>query len=638
MGDASVTADLAAISAKYAEENAKRLREDGLDQYEELTSAASERLRNLGHDLWADHKALNAQTPCLRDGDDVKVLILGAGYGGILYAIRLIEQGFSASDIRLVDVAGGYGGTWWWNRFPGLTCDTEGYIYMPLLEETGYMPKHRYSGGPELLRYANLLVKKWDLEDKGLFRATVKSYDWDDEAKRWIVAIEEDRGPSEESVKMKVKAQFTVLANGVLNHPKVPKNFESFAGPITHTARWDYSVSGGTHDEPNLEKFKGKRVGVVGTGATAVQVIPEVAKWAKELYVFQRTPSSVEEKPQKETDPEEWKVLTAEKGWHRRRAENMDAVMSGEPGVVDTVKDGWTAATTFRALCGGYHEKPITMEDIPNHIGALLAEDSVRTERLRLRVEETVKDKKTAEALKAWYPTWCKRPTFHNDYLPTFNLPHVHLIDTDGKGAERATEAGIVANGQEYPLDVLILSTGFRPPTAHMAEPSSTSNMSIRGRNGLLMSEKWDKQGPTTYHGVLTHDFPNMFLTGPLQVGASSTFSRVQDILAEHSSYIIAEAFRRAGDGQDKVVVEVTAEGEEVWAGVIMSRVMYFAGAGICGPSINNSEGQLGRDTSPEGQMKSARGAPFGLGLNAYVKTLEAWRAEGSMAHVDVTW
>ncbi|KAF3351348.1 Nitrogen assimilation transcription factor nirA [Verticillium dahliae VDG2] len=523
--------DFAAVQARYAQEKAKRLHPEGVEQYVELTNSG--RLQSLASDPWVDHDALNAEPPSLRNGDDIKVLILGAGYGGLLYAIHFIQQGISPSDIRLVDAAGGFGGTWYWNRFPGLQCDTEGYTYMPLLEETGYVPKHRFSYGPELLDYAGVLADKWDLRDKGVFRSTVRSYDWDADAVRWITKIRQGRGPGQADVEMKVRAQFVVVANGVLNHPKVPRTLQGFEGPATHTARFDYGITGGTPRDQQLTKLRGKRVGIVGTGATAVQVIPELAKYAGELYVFQRTPSGVTPKHQRETRAEDWKAMTAgEPGWQKRRIETYCAVMAGEPGVEDTIRDGWTQAKTYRALIGGAHDAPLAMEDVPAHIGALLALDAPRTDAIR---------------------------------------------------------------------------------------------------------RHWEAQGPSTLHGVLTNGFPNLFLSGPMQTGASANFSHVQNVLAEHCGYILGEAVRRAaarGLAADRVVVEATVEAEEAWAGRLMQRAAWFAGAGICAPNINNNEGSLGAD--PASHMKIARGAPYALGMNAYAREIRSWREEGTMKGVDV--
>ncbi|GKT89219.1 flavin-binding monooxygenase-like family protein [Colletotrichum tofieldiae] len=343
--------DFLALNKKYTEEKEKRQRSDGNAQYIEIESDAQ--FSKLAEDPWVDHEKLNAQPSNLKDGDEVKVIVLGAGYGGLLFAIRFIQAGFRAEDIRLVDTAGGFGGTWYWNRYPGLMCDIESYTYMPLLEETGYVPKHRYSYGNELLAHANRMAETWGLTDKGVFRSQIKSYEWDEDAKRWLVVIEQGRGPNEAPVTMTVRSQFVVLANGVLNHPKVAKNLEAFEGGMFHTARWNYDVTGGNPDDlenAQLTGLEGKRVGIIGTGATAIQLVPQLAKWAKELYVFQRTPSSVDERGQRPTDPEEWKKIANGRGWQKRRVENFNVFVAGGEAEDNLVADGWTGLKAYKAL------------------------------------------------------------------------------------------------------------------------------------------------------------------------------------------------------------------------------------------------------------------------------------------------
>ncbi len=297
------------LSHKYSAEAAKRLRTDGLNQFVRLKESESERFRALAEDPWADHAALNAREQ-VKDGAKSKFLILGAGYGGLLFAVHLIKAGLASGpeDIRFVDAAGGFGGTWWWNRYPGLHCDIESYAYMPLLEETGYMPTSKYVTGPELLEHADRIATQWKLHDKALFRSQVKTTRWDDTAQVWTVELTEGRGSEAQSRELKLQAQYVYLASGILTNPHLPKipGLESFSGPLFHTARWDYKVTGGSPEDASLTGLAGKRVGILGTGATAIQVVPQLAKFAKELYVFQRTPSAVSWRGQRPTDPEEW--------------------------------------------------------------------------------------------------------------------------------------------------------------------------------------------------------------------------------------------------------------------------------------------------------------------------------------------
>jgi cation diffusion facilitator CzcD-associated flavoprotein CzcO len=616
--------DFAALNQRYAAEKDKRIRPDGNAQYIDIET--DDKWKSLAKDPWANPIELASRPPVLKSGDEVKIIILGAGYGGLLYAVRFIQAGFKPSNIRIVDTAGGFGGTWYWNRYPGLMCDVESYVYMPLLEETGYMPKHKYSYGPELRAYAELIAEKWDLTDKAVFCTEVRSYEWEESSKRWVVKLEQQRGG--DMVDMTVRSQFVVIANGVLNHPKIPKGLENFGAHVFHTARWDYGPTGGSPENPTLTGLEGKRVGLIGTGATSIQLVPQLAKWAKELYVFQRTPSSVGERGQRETTPEEWKKIANGPGWQLRRSENFMAWLSGETPDENMVNDEWSKMKGYCALVGGPHDKPLTMEDIPGHIGKYMALDYEHSEGTRQRVDVIVKDEKTAASLKAWYPSWCKRPTFHDDYLPSFNLPNVHLVDTDGKGIDRSSKSGIIAAGKEYPLDVLILSTGYRSPAAELMEPGAASNMTIVGRDSVPLAEKWNTKGPSTLHGITTNGFPNLFLAGPAQTGASANFVYVQDVLSQHSAYLAAEAIKQSLD-PERATVEPTVEAEEGWSMQIMMRAAWFATIGVCTPSYINQEGQMQMDQAET--MKLMRGSPYSLGMNAYTYVLREWRADGKM-------
>ncbi|PNY25869.1 Pentalenolactone D synthase [Tolypocladium capitatum] len=629
--------DLALLTKKYDEEKERRVRADGSAQYVELGLSQSSRLSKLADDPWVDHEALNAQPPNLEDGDDVRFLITGAGYGALLVAVRLVEAGFQPDEIRIIDAAGGFGGTWYWNRYPGLMCDVESYIYMPLLEETGYMPKHRFSYGPEIRQHAENIARKWNLSDKAVFRTQLRSCEWHDAARRWKVALTQGRGPGEKAIDMTVTAQFVILANGILNHPKAPKipGIEDFEGSMMHTGRWDYGVTGGSPEDWALTGLKGQRVGIIGTGATAVQCLPHLAKWADQVYVFQRTASAVDERGQRETDPEEWRQMTSNKGWWRARNENWTGIVSGYPTKENMVNDGWSSIRTYKYVVGGVHEKPVGMEDVPELVAQALAADAPRMERLRKRVDDTVtKDKETADALKAWYPSWCKRPCFHDDYLETFNLAHVTLVDTNAKGIDKITPAGIVVGNKEYDLDVIIIGTGYRTPVQDISEPSKMSNATIIGRGNRSLSSKWLGDGPATLHGLLTNSFPNLILTGPSQGGVAPNWIYRLDVVARHAAHVVSEAVRRA-EKPETVTIEATAESEAAWSMQILTRAAWVAPMGICGPSYLNGEGEMSR-ISQEDQMKFARAAFYTPGIIAYEEVLKQWRREGSMQGIVV--
>ncbi|KAK4169015.1 Pentalenolactone D synthase [Cladorrhinum sp. PSN259] len=633
------------IQQKYEEEKLKRLREDGLSQFVPLAAAGDERVRALSEDPWADHAALNAKKPAVKNGGKYKYVILGAGYGAQIIAVHLIESGVAKGpdDIRMVDTAGGFGGTWYWNRYPGLHCDVESYIYMPLLEQTGYMPKNKYSDGPELLEHADRIAKQWNLHDKALFRASVKSARWDEATQLWDIDITEGRGPDEESRNLTAHAQYFIVASGVLSTPQVPKipGLENFSGPLFHTARWNYSVTGGNPNDPALTGLEGKRVGVIGTGATAIQMIPKVAKWAKELYVFQRTPSAVDTRGQRPTDPEEWKSkIATKKGWQRERMLNFDSYLTdaAKDGQENLVGDGWTQMPSYSGLIGSprYPIVEPTPEKIGEHIMRLLALDVERSERVRERTKKIVKDPETAAKLQAWYPGWCKRPTFNDEYLQAYNLPHVNLVDTDGKGVASATNTGLVVAGKEYPLDVLILSTGFRSPAIGDGSPPARSGIEVYGRDGLSLEDKWKSKGASTLHGITSNGFPNLFFTTVAQFGQAANNVLTLEVVAEQLAHIVARAEEKAGDGK-RAIVEATVEAEEAWAMEFMMRAAWYATISVCTPSYMTSEGEAQRLVEdPAAMAKRSRAAGWSQGMESFINVLAAYRAEGSLKGYDV--
>ncbi|KAK7061129.1 hypothetical protein VNI00_000865 [Paramarasmius palmivorus] len=620
MSDAPLAPTLPKLSAPLDPLEIQQKYEE--NQFVELRE--SKEYSHLGEDIWVDHAALNAKKTPLEDGASIKALVLGAGYGGLYFAVRLIGAGFKPEDIRLIDSAG------------GLMCDVESYVYMPLIEETGYMPKHKYAYGPELRRHADLIAEKWDLTDKALFRSEVKTLDWDDSGKVWVVTIEEYRGPNEPKRSLTVRAQFVMLAFGVLNFPHIPKipGMDSFKGHMFHTSRWDYAYTGGSPDDWTMSNLKDKRVGIIGTGATAIQAVPQLAEWSKELFVFQRTPSSVDVRGQHPTDPQVWeKEIATHKGWQRERQLNLASYVSNIPNGPNKVNDGWSTSPAYCAIVGTTKYGIITPEKIPNFIGDMFALDMERAARIRARVDEIVKDPETAEKLKPWYPVWCKRPCFHDDYLPAFNKPSVHLVDTDGKGVDRFTENGIVVNGQEYPIDVLVLSTGFRSPGGGSGSPAYRANLVVRGRNGLNLEDKW-AQGVATLHGVVTHDFPNLFFPGPSQAAATANQVCVLDVLSTHVAHIVSETLKRGGSA-----AEPTKEAEERWAVDIMTRTAALAAVSGCTPSYLNREGELSQlaHAPVEVQMKAARGAIWGEGFESFMKVIEEWKAKGNLEGIEIT-
>ena len=231
-----------------------------------------------------------------------------------------------------IEKGGDFGGTWYWNRYPGAQCDIEAYIYLPLLEETGYIPKEKYSFAPEIMEHSQRIARKFDLYRGALFQTQIKELRWNEAECRWIVTTNRDD---------RLCARYVIMSNGPLNRPKLPgiPGIDTFKGHTFHTSRWDYNYTGGD-TTGNLHKLADKRVAIIGTGATAIQCVPHLGKAAKHLYVFQRTPSSVDERRNRPTDPEWAKSLNA--GWQRARMENFNTLVTGGQAEVDLVSDGWT--------------------------------------------------------------------------------------------------------------------------------------------------------------------------------------------------------------------------------------------------------------------------------------------------------
>jgi cation diffusion facilitator CzcD-associated flavoprotein CzcO len=372
-------------------------------------------------------------------------------------------------------------------------CDTEAAVYLPLLEEIGYMPKHRYSYGEEIRGHCERIATHFGFADKGMFRTAITRAEWNDETRRWSFNMEQNRGPGNEKVNLTASAQFFCLCNGVLNHPKVPKvpGLESFKGQMFHAARWNYNITGGSPGDQRMTELQGKKVGILGTGPTAIQAIPKLAEASKELYVFQRTPASVGYRGQQPTDQVEWRTqITSKPGWQVERATNWELLSQGDPADERYMTDGWTKLKTFAAFVGKSDAPVMTKDRVQTHINDYMEKDAPFQERIRRRVDEVVRDRQTAEALKPWYPSWCKRPGFHDDYLETFNRPNVHLVDiADTKGITGASPTGLIAGDQEVELDVLVFSTGFRPiVNLQDPDPGWRSNTIIVGMYGQPLS------------------------------------------------------------------------------------------------------------------------------------------------------
>ncbi|KAK7180426.1 FAD/NAD(P)-binding domain-containing protein [Paraphaeosphaeria sporulosa] len=622
--------DALQVQQRYGEEAAKRMRQDGNSQFVDVSLDG--KFASFLSDPWVE-KDMVKDVRAMFPNNECQVLILGAGFGGLLSAIRMVEVGIRPEDIRILDIAGGFGGTWYWNRYPGLSCDIESYCYLPLLEETGYIPHHRYSQGEEIREYANLLAKKWGISDSAVFQTQAQKLVWDEKSKEWQVKLTQQRSGEEPRI-IDVHAQFVVASNGVLNWPKLPgvPGILEYQGDIFHSSRWNYALTGGSPSDPLLTKLEGKRVAIVGTGATAIQIVPELARWAKHVYVVQRTPASVSDRQQRTTD-EEWfrSNVATSKGWQRERLRNFHQHFTlDQPPSTNLCDDGWTRAPALVGLAGN-PAGPQSMEEIPAYMGKLHEVDLPRQQALRSHVESVVNDAAVAEKLKAWYPSWCKRPLFHDEYLSTFNRSNVTLVDTVGKGLDKITVDSIVVGDQTYPVDIIIFATGFRAP--FIGSPAEKANVSIVGRDGKSMSEEWAREGPSTLHGVLDANFPNLFLSGPWQASNSPNYLFNLDFLAKHSAHILGDAKRQA-EGK-RFVVSVTKEATDAWG---MQVLMHsFPGAAIlgCTPGYFNVEGELAR-APPERQMVIARSGVWGHGIESFCREVEAWYEKSNMHGIEV--
>jgi cyclohexanone monooxygenase len=586
------TVDKEALKQKYAEERAKRLRPDANEQY----------VRIEGHfDHYLDDPYLPV-VPRESKTDHVTVAIVGGGFAGLLTGARLKEAGIA--DVRVVEKGGDFGGTWYWNRYPGAQCDTTSFIYMPLLEETGHMPTEKYAHGPEILEHSRRIGRQFHLYDNALFHTRVTELEWDDARSRWIVRT--DRGDA-------FTARFVSMGTGPLHVPKLPgiPGIEKFRGHSFHTSRWDYDYTGGDPNGAPLDKLADKRVAIIGTGATAVQCVPELAKAAEKLYVFQRTPSSIDVRDNRPTDPK-WFEELAKPGWQQRWLENFAAVQTGMLPEEDMTQDGWTdIARRVRSKIMTLPAEEWTPDGM---LRAFEDTDFEKMSEIRARVDAVVKDPKTAEKLKAWYRQLCKRPCFHDEYLQAFNEPSTVLVDTEGKGVERITEKGVVANGVEYEVDCIVYASGFEVGTEH------TRRMGFDpvGRGGQKLSEYW-KDGMKTKHGMFVHGFPNLFIVQLQQAG--NLISNVPHNLTE-AGKTIAMILGRALDA-GATEIEVTKQAETEWMDLLRMAPATFFGTTECTPGYYNGEGQptqAGRDF--------LMGYP--LGATAYFQYLEGWRSTGT--------
>lgn len=601
--------DIDALREKYRVEREKRLRREGSAQYLELSGE------------YSDFYEVDPYTPAPeRDpiAEDADVVVLGGGFAGLLAGAYLKKAG--VEGVRMIEMAGDFGGVWYWNRFPGIQCDNDSYCYIPMLEELGFMPSKKYADGAEIFAHCRNIGKHFGLYDGALFSTQVRELRWDSALNRWRIST--DRGDD-------IRARFVVMAQGSYNRPKLPgipgiDTFRDAGGHVFHSARWDYDYTGGDATG-GLTKLADKRVALVGTGATGVQLVPHLGRDAQQLYVFQRTPSSVDERANTPTDPA-W-AGSLQPGWQEERKRNFHnwspfvGVVFGEP---DLVCDFWTELGRNVTARIGASENPAAL-GVEEIMAIREEEDYKIMERLRRRIAGIVTDARTAEALKPYYRFMCKRPCSSEDYLPAFNRPNVTLVDVSAaKGVERLTEKGIVANGTEYEVDCVIFASGFEISTEISRRYAIDV---IEGRDGLSLFDHW-KDSYKTLHGMASRGFPNQFFTGFIQGGVSANTTAMFEQQAQHIAYIIAEAQNRGA-----VTVEPSSAAQDNWIRTIRDLSIDNSAFELsCTPGYYNNEGRGGSEGNA-----SFLGEFYTPGFYAFDDLLAQWRAAGDLDGLELT-
>ena len=587
------------LKEKYRKERQKRLRSDGNEQYLELKDQLAYFLNDPYQDI--------AERDSVRD--DVKFTFIGGGFAGLVVGARLSEVGLNS--IRIVEKGGDFGGTWYWNRYPGAQCDTASMVYMPLLEETGHMPTEKYVHGPEILRHCQRIGQQYGLYKNALFHTQVIHVEWLEDKKRWLIKTNRND---------EFTSQFLGMGTGPLHVPKLPgiPGIESFGGHSFHTSRWDYAYTGGKPGNGELKNLRNKRVAIIGTGATAVQCVPHLSRSCQQLFVFQRTPSSVDVRNNEAIDPSWFKKISTP-GWQQVWLDNFTANQTGAEASDDLVKDGWTE------ISKRVREKVMNLskEDrIPEKMWEAYEDaDFEKMSEIRARVDSIVSDSETSEGLKAWYGQLCKRPCFHDAYLQSFNNPSTHLIHTDGKGVERITEKGVVFDGDEYSVDCIIFASGFEVGTPLQRR----TGFDPKGKSGKRLSDHW-ADGMRTLHGLQVADFPNSFIVQATQ--GANLISNYPHNLGD-SAKTIASIISHMIKNESRVV-EVMTEAEEKWVQLIMSGPGLMLGSQDCTPGYYNNEG-----IDPGPSRKSFVGYPYGP--VAFFDYISEWRNSGTFSGLHFT-
>ena len=433
------------LRQKYMEERNKRLRADGNDQYIQVKD-------QLAHYLDDPYTPVSPREP---KTDHVTFAFIGGGFAGLATAARLSEAGIG--DVRIIEKGGDFGGTWYWNRYPGAQCDTASLVYMPLLEETGHMPSEKYAHAPEILEHCHRIGKQYGLYDNALFHTEVG----EPRMGRGKIALAHSHQPRRCVYRAVRRHGHRAAARpetaGHTGHRTVQGAFVPHqpVGLRLHRRRSLGGADGQAGGQAGRHHRDGGDLGAVraASGARRQRALRVPAH-----AVIGRCPRQRADRP-------EWFSSIATPGWQQRWLENFTANQAGGNAEEDLVQDGWTDLS--RRIRARIMQLPREQRIPKNMLAAFEDSDFEKMEEIRGRVDAIVGDRETAAKLKAWYRQLCKRPCFHDEYLQAFNTPGTHLIDTDGKGVERITETGVVVAGKEYPLDCIIYASGFEVGTEY---------------------------------------------------------------------------------------------------------------------------------------------------------------------------
>jgi cyclohexanone monooxygenase len=489
-------------------------------------------------------------------------VVVGAGFGGLYMLHRLRGLGLT---VRVYECGSDVGGTWFWNAYPGARCDVESMEYSYQFDDRlqqEWVWTERYASQPEILSYLRHVAERFDLRRDIQFNTRVAAAHYDDATGRWT--IETDDG-------QRVTAKYCVMATGCLSARNVPniKGLDSFAGPTYHTGAWPH--------EP--VDFYGKRVGIIGTGSSAIQSIPMIARQAAHLYVFQRTPAYSVPAGNHPLDPKLQAAIKADyKGFRQRAKQNRAGILFtvGIKSVFQVSDEEREREFATRWANGGI----AFLAAYADLFDSAEAND-VAAGFIRRKIRSIVKDPKVAELLCPHTIAGCKRLCVDTDYYATYNRPNVTLVDVKSSPIEEITPQGLRTAARFYELDALVLATGFDAMTGAL------SRIDIRGSGGRRLGEKW-AEGPRSYLGVALAGFPNLFtITGP---GSPSVLSNMVPAIEQHVEWISDCVDYMRKQGYDRI--DATLEAENRWvehvqdianASVYPSCDSWYLGANIPG-------------------------------------------------------